>query len=741
MAYQLFYTSARHGLTDHSGFQFVALSEGTTAEHMRQAKRHLDYRPPYSAPSRPTPEDLEKFPVAFGYCPSPLGQVFSLCRYLGSDYSGRPGNFLGIAVIATAAEMSGALPIEMWQAAWWPDTVPQGAPTGALPPLEVLRPGEAVTPESAADLIRADVSGRRGTLLAEILDSMLTSQEGGPGVTVLVSDDSAGIISWLAALSYSLTTDEALQLSFVSFSREPDRAVHLVQVIGTTPEAWTTAGRPGRAFLLDGRDRPGEPSPASAYARLISDHWQENDLAALDRLIQANAEIVGPYAGTESAGQRFKDRDGVAGLVQLARGRLLTVDEQVIRGVLRRRGNRVPPWLWSDLTKVSDIPTGIALLLCEAARDAPAPGACAKILANCVAQALEQPARRSQLRPLTGLDAYAIDRLAGVVSRHLTVTADLDDLVSCIGIAEMYSVHLGGPTVEDAAESLTPRSSGDLFAAATAVTTHRGPLLAGFARGLELQDDPTRRNRLTPEFCDLLAVQSWTVGQWSRAPKTGCQALAVRCQLRPGSREEATRRLAELSSPGIVSSSLLRSTLGQIWARGPSVRQCLGLLSPQDGQHPPREVTDLASSAWSVSGVAGPDAQALADRVLALRLDPAVDKVAADAKLVCLTTQMRQGNPDELRRMAREVAWYRRRATSAVADGVISQLMTILVSMRHKPQAATAREYADIIGEVAATGQPAGAAAAARELLEVITPPRPPLGLRRDRRAPGDEGA
>ena len=741
MAHQLFYTSARHGLTDHSGFQFVALSEGTTAEHMRRAKRHLDYRPPYSAPSRPTPEDLEHFPVAFGYCPSPLGQIFSLCRYLGSDYSGRPGNFLGIAVIATGDEIADALPIEMWRAAWWPDTVPQAAPTGSLPPLDQLQPGDAITPESAADLIRADASGRRGTLLAEILDSVLASLDGEPGVTVLVSDDSSGIISWLAVLSYSLTAYEALELSFISFSREPDRAAQLVQVIGTTPEAWTTAGRPGRAFLVDGRDRPGEPSAASAYARLMADHWQRNDLAALDRLIQANAQIIGPCGGAESAGQRLKDRDGVVGLVQLAQSRLLTIDEQVIRGVLRRRGARVPSWLWSDLARTDDIPTRIALLLCEAARDAPAPNACAKILANCVARALEQPARRSQLRPLTGLDAYTRDLLAGVVSRHLAAAADMDDLVSCIGMAEMYAVSLDGPAVEDAAESLTPRSPGDLFAAATATTAHRGPLLAGIMRGLEQEDDLTRRNRMTPEFCDLLAIQSWTSAQWSQAPKTGCQALTVRCQLRPGNREAATRRLAELSYPGIVSPSLLRSTLSQIWVRGPSVRQCIGLLSPQDGRPPPREVADLASSAWSVSGVTGPDAQSLADLVLDLRLDPAVDVVAADAMLVCLATRIRHGDPDDVRRVATQVAWYRQRATNAVADDVISQLIMILASMRRKPQAAAAREHADIIREVAATGQPASAAAAARELLEVITPPKPSPGFRRDRRAPGDDGA
>lgn len=737
MAYQLFYTSASHGLTDHSGFQFVALSEGTTAEHIRCAKRYLDYRPPYSAPSRPTPEELKRFPVAFGYGPSPVGRIFSLCRYLGSDYSGRPGNFLGIAVIISGAELADAIPVEMWQAAWWPEAIPSAAPTDCLPPLVDLPPGDVITPELAADLIHADSSGRGGMLLAEMLDSVMTSLDGGLGITVLVSDDSERIISWLAVLSYSLTAREALELSFVSFSREPDRTAHLVQVVGTTPEAWAAAGRPRRAFLVDEPDRLAEPRPTSAYARLIADQWQENDLAGLDRLIEANTEIIGPSQEAETPRQRTEDRDGVAGLLQLSRSRLLTVDEQLIRRVLRARGARIPAWLWSDLARVDDVPTQLALVLCETARDARMPKASAKILVNCVSRALEQPRRRSQLRPLTGLDANARDLLADVVNRHLTTAAEMDDLVSCIGIAEMYGVSLDGPTVEAAAESLMPRSPGDLVPMATAVTAHRGRLLAGIVRGLEQQDDSTRYNRLTPEFCDLLAIHSWTDAQWLRAPKTACRILAVRCRLRPGTRETATWQLADLALAHVVSSELLRSTLSQIWEQGPSVRESLNLLSRPDKRLPPREIMDLASSAWSASGVASPDAQQLADRVLSLGLEPAVNTVAADAMLVCLITQLRHGTPNEVRRRAQELAWYRRRATTPVANDVCAHLIRILISMRPKPRMAAAKAYADIIREVAAMEQPTSMVMAARELLQMIAPRKPPSDARSDREVPG----
>ena len=725
MAHQLFYTSARHGLTDHSGFQFVAHSAGMTAEHMRCAKRHLDYQPPYSAPSQPSPEDLTRFPVAFGYSPSPVGSVFSLCRYLGTDYSGRPGNFLGIAVIASSAELGGAIPVEMWQAQWWPDTVPPEAPTESLPQLEPLLPGDAVTPEAAVELIRADRSGRRGTLLAALLDSVMTSLDGGAGTTLLVADSPGSIISWLAVLSFSLTTPEALALSFVTFSREPDRTAHF-QVIGTTRESWAAAGRPARAFLLDQPDQQADPGSVSAYARMLADHWQDNDLARLDRQIQASAEIIGPLQPAGTRGQRKEDREGVAGLLQLASHRLLTVDDKLIRSLVRRHGTRLPPWLWSDLAQVDDIPVQLALILSDTARQAGIPAASARILANCVALAMEQPQRRAQLQPLDGLDAMARELLAEVVSRHLAAPADMAEVVSCLGIAEMYAAEVAGHTVEEAAASVTVTGWGDLVAAATSLTAHRRPLLAGIARGLEQVNVSTRQSRLTPELGELIAVQSWTPEQWTRTPGVGCLALAIRCDQSPGTREDATVRLAELVTAQAVPAELVKPTLSRIWPRGPSVRQCLGMLNRLSSQHPPREVVDLASYAWAASGVAGPEALSLADCVQSTLLDPAVHRVAADAMLVCLTDRIRHGSAHEIQRIAIDVMWHRQRATRAVANQTAEHLIRALSGLRGKSRVAAAKLYAHLIGEVAAWEQPRSAVMAARDLQRLITPPEPP---------------
>src|SRR5882724_10959364 len=105
MAHQLRYTSAATGLSGHAGFQFVAASPGATAEVRAAVSPHLSYRPPPKAPTRPSTAELETFPVSFSFQREEVGMVLVQCRYLGADYSGRFGNFLGHAVVATAGEL------------------------------------------------------------------------------------------------------------------------------------------------------------------------------------------------------------------------------------------------------------------------------------------------------------------------------------------------------------------------------------------------------------------------------------------------------------------------------------------------------------------------------------------------------------------------------------------------------------------------------------------------------------
>ncbi|WP_433173257.1 hypothetical protein [Actinoallomurus sp. CA-150999] len=119
MIWRLTYTSAARGPTGRSGFQFVAMSPGTPPDVARAVTPYMTYHPPPGASSAPGPDELAGFPTALVYGREGTYAVLARCRYTGRDYSGRYGNFLGQAVVATPEEMAGLRPIEFWDSPLW----------------------------------------------------------------------------------------------------------------------------------------------------------------------------------------------------------------------------------------------------------------------------------------------------------------------------------------------------------------------------------------------------------------------------------------------------------------------------------------------------------------------------------------------------------------------------------------------------------------------------------------------
>jgi hypothetical protein len=233
MAHQMHYTSAPTGLSSRPGFQFVAASPGAT-EHLRNAVlRHLSYRPPQSAPTRPTAAQLQDFPVALGFEREESGMVLVQCRYLGEDYSGRFGNFLGHAVVASEAELGGVHPIQLWGSSLWATSPGERS----LPDLAELPPGMDMGREAVA----AWLTGH--ALLGHLIDATLSALDGVAGQVILVSERVPDIARWIAAISYSLPRSRVCELSFVTYTADPDRATR--HLVGTTPDSW--AGGEGLA--------------------------------------------------------------------------------------------------------------------------------------------------------------------------------------------------------------------------------------------------------------------------------------------------------------------------------------------------------------------------------------------------------------------------------------------------------------------------------------------------------------
>ncbi|GAA4627166.1 hypothetical protein GCM10023196_038300 [Actinoallomurus vinaceus] len=370
MIWRLTYTSAARGPTGRSGFQFVAMSPGTPPDVTRAVTPYMTYRPPPGAPSAPGPDALAGFPIALAYGREGPYAVLARCRYTGRDYSGRYGNFLGQAVVATPEEMAGLRPIEFWDSPLWNspswdsplgdpplgdsrlgdsppadsglgdsrlggsplgdsrlgDSVlgdssmggsrpgdspllnaPSGGPSpdesgggGARSwdPSDGLPPGAAFDPETLVGWLGGERAHDR---LAAVLDAVTTVLVAGHGRVVLVAEDAELIARWIAVMSYSLPADLAADLSFITYTADPEAAPYVV--VGTVPAAC-----PERGFRLDDPFvRPG--TAPSRFAQVIADCWRTGDLAGID----AVGELIGEAIRPDPAFPRDGAAAGVTG--------------------------------------------------------------------------------------------------------------------------------------------------------------------------------------------------------------------------------------------------------------------------------------------------------------------------------------------------------------------------------------------------------------------------------------------
>ncbi len=120
---QLYYTSCEHGLGGYGGYQFNAVTPGTSPVVMREVEERTVYEPPRWLLADPGPDEPEAYPVAFSYGISEATGMAITAHvvFTGTDYSGRPGNYFVHALVTSAPErdFGPLLPAELWGAALW----------------------------------------------------------------------------------------------------------------------------------------------------------------------------------------------------------------------------------------------------------------------------------------------------------------------------------------------------------------------------------------------------------------------------------------------------------------------------------------------------------------------------------------------------------------------------------------------------------------------------------------------
>jgi len=250
---QLYYTSCEHGLSGYSGFQFNAVTRGTSPAVMREVEDRTVYEPPGSLLASPGFGPPSAYPVAFCYGTSDATGVVITAQvvFAGRDYSGRPGNYFAHAIVtATPADFGPLFPVELWRAELWRDRPADGTElpelTGPLPRGSVDRAG------TRAFLDARDAAGVLPRLVTAVGKAMA-----GDRPVLLASRDTSDGIWWIAAVSYLLGERLARQMTFTTYTHRPAHTRY--HLTGVLPESLPPdAGRNFQLFDLTTGQTPDD---------------------------------------------------------------------------------------------------------------------------------------------------------------------------------------------------------------------------------------------------------------------------------------------------------------------------------------------------------------------------------------------------------------------------------------------------------------------------------------------------
>ena len=228
---QMYYTSCERGLTGYAGYQFNAVSDGVSAETLREVEALVAYEPPQSLVYSDDPADLERCPVNLCFVPGGPGEtpVAACVRYVGRDPSQRFGNYFAHAL--GRLDLTGAggtpLPIELWSSPEWASHPVADTRLPELP--GPPRPGP-LSPAGVDRFLREHPYGDRLPQLVSAVLSALAEDR-----TVLVIDTSSTAVAhWFAAVCYLLPPPVARTLSFATYLSRPERS--RLRLVGTVPE-------------------------------------------------------------------------------------------------------------------------------------------------------------------------------------------------------------------------------------------------------------------------------------------------------------------------------------------------------------------------------------------------------------------------------------------------------------------------------------------------------------------------
>jgi len=227
---QVYYTSAQVGLRSGKGFQINAATPGIDPTVLQQVQRLGLYVPPTSAPSRPSADEIENFPLSLLFVRLPDGTaILGQAKYIGIDYSGRYGNYFSHSLVTNEADLvrQKVLPIELWRSAMWETR--ESAVT-SLPAQSSLAPGMAISREVVQSFL---LDARRREILPAFLTAVeqaLTSKR-----RIVIVDQGDATAMWIAVASYLLPEPIVFQMTFNTYVKNVESSEGLI--VGTTSDS------------------------------------------------------------------------------------------------------------------------------------------------------------------------------------------------------------------------------------------------------------------------------------------------------------------------------------------------------------------------------------------------------------------------------------------------------------------------------------------------------------------------
>ena len=236
-ALQIHYTSCRRGQAGGAGFQVRAVSPGLTADDIRACERRGSYRPPLDRPSAPTEDDLAVlYPRALRSYALPSGKrALTLSSYVGTDFSGRWGNFFAHTLVIEGKQ-PGLWPIDYYEWSGWkyglrPDEDTEAAPP-PLPPVDLgeIGPAASFTPEQLSAFL-TEVPGREKMLASMVRAMLRLRMDKRP---LVIRDSELRGLFWIACLQKSVGWEQAQTFSWSTYQFDPRSAADVVATTGDT---------------------------------------------------------------------------------------------------------------------------------------------------------------------------------------------------------------------------------------------------------------------------------------------------------------------------------------------------------------------------------------------------------------------------------------------------------------------------------------------------------------------------